>query len=63
LLPEIDESRIISLGNSAGIGAAMLLLSTDYRAEADRAAEMIEHIELANRPEFQKQYMASMKFK
>lgn len=62
LLPKIDESRMISIGNSAGIGAAMLLLSTDVRSEADRVSEMIEHIELANRPEFQKQYMSSMKF-
>lgn len=62
LLPKIDEERIYSLGNSAGIGASMILLSEKSKEEAELAARRIEHIELAARSDFQDQYMMAMMF-
>ncbi|MEG1469660.1 MAG: ASKHA domain-containing protein [Anaerovoracaceae bacterium] len=62
LLPNISDENIYSLGNSAGIGASMALLSVDSRNEAEKVAREIEHIELATRPEFQDQYLLAMRF-
>ena len=62
LLPRIGEEKIFSLGNSAGIGASMILLSRDSKGEAEKAAREIEHIELAARSDFQDQYMMAMMF-
>ncbi len=62
LLPKIDEEKIFSLGNSAGIGASMILLSRESKEEAQKVAREIEHIELAARSDFQDQYMMAMMF-
>ena len=62
LLPRISPEKVYSLGNSAGIGASMILLSKDAKAAAARAVEEIEHIELATRSEFQDEYMKAMRF-
>jgi len=63
LLPKIGEEKIHSLGNSAGIGASMILLSERCREEAEVSARNIEHIELAARSDFQDQYMMAMSFR
>ncbi len=62
LLPAVSEDKILSLGNAAGIGASMILLSQRCRQEAEEAATEIEHIELAGRASFQDQYMMAMMF-
>ena len=62
LLPKIEEEKIFSLGNSAGIGASMILLSRESKEEAQKVAREIEHIELAARSDFQDQYMMAMMF-
>ena len=62
LLPKIEEEKICSLGNSAGIGASMILLSEQSREEVEKVAREIEHIELAARGDFQDQYMMAMMF-
>ncbi|MGF6375866.1 uncharacterized 2Fe-2S/4Fe-4S cluster protein (DUF4445 family) [Clostridiales Family XIII bacterium PM5-7] len=62
LLPKIDEEKIYSLGNSAGIGASMILMSTSCKKEASNVARQVEHIELAARSDFQDQYMIAMRF-
>lgn len=62
LLPKIEEAKIFSLGNSAGIGASMILLSTACKEEAEAIARDVDHIELAARADFQDQYMMAMRF-
>jgi len=62
LLPKINKDKIISEGNSAGIGACMALLSTDKREEAEKIAENIVHVELAACAEFQDEYLKAMSF-
>ena len=62
LIPDIDHDKIFSVGNSAGIGASMALLSKDSFDETVKAAETIEHIELATRSDFQEKYMLAMRF-
>ncbi len=62
LLPKIPEEKIFSLGNSAGIGASMILLSRKFQKEAEDCVRSIEHIQLATEPEFQNEYMMAMRF-
>ncbi|MBR6224548.1 MAG: DUF4445 domain-containing protein, partial [Firmicutes bacterium] len=62
LIPDIDHEKIFSIGNSAGIGASMALLSEAAYQETVHAAETIEHIELATRSDFQEKYMMAMRF-
>ena len=62
LLPNVPEEKVVRIGNAAGAGACMALLS---RAEAARAAELVkraEHVELAAHPEFQGAFIAAMRF-
>ena len=62
LIPEIPVEKIFSLGNSAGIGASMALLSKESFDETVRIFGEIEHIDLATRSDFQDIYMTAMRF-
>lgn len=62
LFPKIDRNKIISEGNTAGVGVSMALLSAEKREEAERVAAEIEHVELASYPEFQDEYLKAMSF-
>ncbi len=60
LLPETERKKIISIGNGAGVGAAMALLSAEVTEKMERAAEQICHVELAGREEFQNDFLTYM---
>lgn len=62
LLPQLSMEKIISIGNAAGVGACMALLSKDMREKADFLAKTTEHIELATDLEFQEEYINGMSF-
>ena len=62
LLPKVDLSKIVSLGNAAGVGASMMLLSGAAREEAERIAASVEHVELAASTDFQTRYIEEMNF-
>jgi uncharacterized 2Fe-2S/4Fe-4S cluster protein (DUF4445 family) len=62
MLPKALKDRISSIGNSAGIGAKMYLLSKVYREKAKNVTEQAEYIELSTRPDFQEYYMGYMMF-
>ncbi len=62
LFPKVETEKMRSLGNSAGIGASMLLLSEKSRNEAEKIATSVDHIELAVSTEFQSRYIAEMNF-
>jgi len=57
MVPPLPVERITAVGNAAGQGAMMALLSTDQREEATRIARTVEHVELAGRPDFMEQFM------
>ncbi|HRU05134.1 MAG TPA: ASKHA domain-containing protein, partial [Candidatus Brocadiia bacterium] len=50
LLPDLPTDRIQFVGNAAGAGARMALLSRASRQEAIRASNVTCYIELAGRP-------------
>lgn len=62
LIPKVGEEKVISVGNAAGAGASMALLSEKEREKAVCQARRIEHIELAIRDDFQNKYLSAMNF-
>jgi uncharacterized 2Fe-2S/4Fe-4S cluster protein (DUF4445 family) len=62
LLPALDISRIHFVGNAAGAGARLILLSSHFRQLAGHLAEKIEHLETAHSSQFQMVFADSLMF-
>jgi len=62
MLPDIPQERIKGVGNAAGAGALLALISTDERQQAVQLAAECQHIELSREPEFQMAFMETMMF-
>ena len=62
LLPEISERRIHQVGNTAGLGAKIMLLSSGIRMNAEKIAKVISHVELASRDDFGEIFIQSTVF-
>lgn len=60
LLPRVDISQIIPVGNAAGEGAKGLLLSLESRAKAERIARDTRHVDLAAHEDFQSVFLDSI---
>ncbi len=60
MLPSIPLERYRQVGNAAGVGASMALVSRAARAEARRIAGSVRHIELATAPRFMQVFAQSM---
>lgn len=62
LLPDVYLKKIVSIGNAAGAGASMALLSAASLEKAMLLANETDHIELSGHPDFQNIYMKAMYF-
>jgi len=62
LLPNVDLSRIKSVGNTAGIGAKMCLISYEERIKAEDLAKRIKFIEFYIKPDFNKIFLENLNF-
>jgi len=62
MLPKVPPEKIISVGNAAGSGASMALLSQAERDRADRIAEAAIHVELSTLPGFQEEFLKAVSF-
>lgn len=62
LIPPVLVDKATALGNAAGAGAAMILLSDSARAESERIAQVAEVTELSDSPIFMEKYMEYMMF-
>jgi uncharacterized 2Fe-2S/4Fe-4S cluster protein (DUF4445 family) len=62
LYPDCDLERVVSIGNAAGEGAIMALLSKEKREEAKRIARAVEYVELTLEKEFEPEFMNAMYF-
>ncbi|MFQ5761994.1 MAG: ASKHA domain-containing protein [Candidatus Bathyarchaeia archaeon] len=60
MLPEVPLDRIVFMGNAAGAGARMALISREMRETARQLARLAEHLELAAQPDFQEEYLNSL---
>jgi len=63
LLPPIPGEKIKSVGNAAGAGARMALISKDIRERSTRVARNVEHLELSGRMDFQGYFVEYLSFK
>jgi uncharacterized 2Fe-2S/4Fe-4S cluster protein (DUF4445 family) len=60
LIPAISPDLVKSVGNAAGSGARLALLSVEERKRAAQLAGSVEHVELANHPAYQQAFEEQM---
>jgi uncharacterized 2Fe-2S/4Fe-4S cluster protein (DUF4445 family) len=57
MLPSLPLERFRQVGNAAGMGAKLALVSLSKRAEAQRLAQKVRYLELANAPGFNQTFV------
>lgn len=62
LIPSALQHRITAIGNGAGTGAMLCLLSEEYYKKAKFIKDMANYVELSSTLEFQNEYVDSMYF-
>ncbi|MDI7260171.1 MAG: ASKHA domain-containing protein [Thermodesulfobacteriota bacterium] len=60
MFPDCDLKNVYAVGNAAGDGARMALLSRDKRADAEKIARKVEYVELTIEQDFQKEFIGAM---
>ena len=60
LIPDCDPREVYAVGNAAGDGARIVLLSKARRVEAAHAARRVEYVETAIDPYFQEEFVGAM---
>lgn len=63
LIPPLSLDRVTYVGNAAGLGAQMALISETERWRAEDLARRIGHVSLATRPDFQEVFMEAVQFR
>ncbi len=61
LLPRIPAEKIRQVGNAAGMGAKLALISETKRKEAQELAKKVRYIELVGDPSFMRTFALSMR--
>ena len=56
MFPRVDRHRFKQVGNAAGAGARMALLSVAQREQANRLVEHVEYVELTTEKEFSSKF-------
>jgi uncharacterized 2Fe-2S/4Fe-4S cluster protein (DUF4445 family) len=62
LVPQIPVERLRSVGNAAGVGARLALISTKERLAAERIGRQTDHIRLSGMAKFNKALIQAMRF-
>jgi len=60
MLPRLPLDRFRQVGNAAGMGAKLALISRSKRAEAQAIGDRVGYIELAAAPQFMKTFSEAM---
>ena len=60
MLPRLPLDRFRQVGNAAGMGARLALLSQAKRAEAQALARRVQYVEMASHPEFSRTFAGAM---
>ncbi|MBI3763504.1 MAG: DUF4445 domain-containing protein, partial [Chloroflexi bacterium] len=60
LIPDCDLAKVHAVGNAAGDGARIALLSRAKRKEAARVARWIQHVQTAVAPNFQDEFVGAI---
>ncbi len=62
MFPRVSLDRISQVGNAAGVGAKMILISAAQRKKAEEIAEKTDYLELTVYPGFSDHFIAGMQF-
>lgn len=62
LIPDIDDRKIVQVGNAAIEGASMALLSRSHREGLDRTVRTVEHCRLESDPSFFDRFVNGCQF-
>jgi uncharacterized 2Fe-2S/4Fe-4S cluster protein (DUF4445 family) len=62
MFPTVDRRFFRQVGNAAGAGARMALLSVEQRERAARVAQKIEYVELSSEKKFQSEFTRALFF-
>lgn len=62
LLPRVEQTKLVSVGNAAGQGASMALLSDEFIEKTEESRRTAEHVELSTQPDFLQIYAECMNF-
>jgi uncharacterized 2Fe-2S/4Fe-4S cluster protein (DUF4445 family) len=62
LLPQVPPERVSQVGNAAGTGARLALISRAYREEGGELARRVRYLELARTPRFMRNFAEAMSF-
>ncbi len=62
LLPSIDPGCFVLAGNTALLGAAMILLSGQFRERTEKGSTEVIHINVAEEPDFEEQFLDNLYF-
>lgn len=62
LLPRLPRERIVGVGNAAGTGALLALISEPLRQRARDLARHIRYVELSARPDFSHEFVRALAF-
>jgi uncharacterized 2Fe-2S/4Fe-4S cluster protein (DUF4445 family) len=60
MFPRLPREKFIQVGNAAGTGARLALLSTEMRARAKEIARRVRYVELTSEPAFSKLFAKSL---
>ena len=60
LIPDCDLAHVAAVGNAAGDGALLMLLSRAKRQEAVELADEVDHIQTATDPYFQDEFVGAL---
>lgn len=63
IIPEVEEDCIVFVGNAAGAGVSMAMMSESEMRAVEDIPKLLSHVELANVEDFDKVYAKSMMFK
>jgi len=63
LIPHLPVDRVSYVGNAAGLGAQMAIISESERRRADEIARTVRHVSLATHPDFQDVFLDSLQFR
>ena len=61
MLPDLSVRRFSQVGNAAGAGTCMILVSARARKKAEAMARGVNYLELADRPDFMELYVEALK--
>jgi uncharacterized 2Fe-2S/4Fe-4S cluster protein (DUF4445 family) len=62
MIPNVPLNIVTSVGNAAGTGARMALVSSRARRICEKISNSVEYVELAAHPDFQSVFMESLRF-